>query len=88
VQAYWRKDGKELFYLALDGNMMSVAIQPGSPPEASLPKILFPTKIPVQYNYDQFAVTADGQRFFMLESIEGEAKPFTVVVNWPAALKK
>jgi hypothetical protein len=26
----WRKDGRELFYLALDGKMMAVDVTPGS----------------------------------------------------------
>jgi len=33
-------------------------------------------------------VTGDGQKFLLLESIEGEAKPFTIVLNWPAAVRR
>jgi Tol biopolymer transport system component len=88
VQGYWRKDGKELFYLSLDGNLVSVPIKPGPTLENGIPKVLFPTRIPVQFNFDQFAVTGDGQRFLLLEAIESEAKPFTVVLNWPAAVKR
>ena len=29
VQPQWRADGRELFYLALDGTMMSVGVEPG-----------------------------------------------------------
>ena len=88
VQGYWRKDGKELFYLSLDGNMVSVPIKPGSPPEAGMPRILFQTRVPVAPQSDQFSVAGDGQRFLVLESIETEAKPFTIVLNWPAAVKR
>ena len=88
VQGYWRKDGKELFYLALDGSMVSVAIKPGPPLEAGIPEVLFPTRVRVQPFWDQFAVTGDGQRFLTLDSIETEAKPFTVVLNWPAVARK
>ena len=87
-QGYWRKDGNELFYLSLDGNLVSVPIKPGPALEAGIPKVLFPTRIPVQPTWDQFAVTGDGQRFLVLESIEGEAKPFTIVLNWPAAVRR
>ena len=31
--------------------------------------------------------TGDGQRFLVLEPFETAVKPFTVVLNWPAALK-
>ncbi|MBI3208567.1 MAG: protein kinase [Candidatus Solibacter usitatus] len=88
VQGYWRKDGKELFYLTLEGNMMSVPIKNGVALEAGIPNLLFPTRVPVEYQYDQFAVTGDGKRFLLLESIDSEAKPITVVVNWPAVLKR
>jgi len=88
VQGYWRKDGKELFYLSLDGNLVSVPIKPGAALEAGIPKILFPTRVPVAPQWDQFAVTGDGQRFLVLESIEGEAKPFTIVLNWTAAARR
>jgi hypothetical protein len=88
VQGYWRKDGKELFYLSLDGNMMSVPIKLGPALEPGIPKVLFPTRIPLTPTADQFAVTGDGQRFLLLESIDSEAKPFTIVLNWPAAVKR
>jgi len=87
VQGYWAKDGKELFYLALDGAMMFVPIKPGERLETGVPQVLFQTKVPVLPTRDQFAVTNDGQRFLLLESIETETKPLTVVINWPAAAK-
>ncbi|MFN7938802.1 MAG: protein kinase [Bryobacteraceae bacterium] len=88
VQGYWRKDGKELFYLSLDGKMVSVPVQPGTTLEAGIPKALFPTRIRVAPVTDQFAVSGDGQRFLLLESVESESKPFTIVLNWPAAVKR
>ena len=86
VQGYWRKDGKELFYLALDGSMVSVGIKTGPPLETGIPEVLFPTRVRVQPQWDQFAVTGDGQRFLTLDTIETDARPFTVVLNWPAAV--
>ncbi|MCI0606298.1 hypothetical protein L0156_25205 [bacterium] len=41
----WRSDGKELFYISLDGKMMSVAIKPGDNFEASPPVPLFSTNL-------------------------------------------
>jgi hypothetical protein len=88
VQAYWRKDGKELFYLSLDGNVMSVPIQPVSPPQSGVPKVLFATRVPINPTSDQFAVTRDGQRFLVIEPVDaGEANPFRIVLNWPAAAR-
>jgi Tol biopolymer transport system component/tRNA A-37 threonylcarbamoyl transferase component Bud32 len=88
VQGYWRKDGKELFYLSQDGDLMSVAVKPGAPPEPGIPKVLFRTRIPVAAQLDQYAVAADGQRFLLLESLENQARPFTVVVDWPTAVQR
>ncbi len=38
-QPKWRRDGKELFYLAPNGKLMSVEIRPG--PDVGVPKPLF-----------------------------------------------
>ena len=39
----WRRDGKELFYLAPDGKLMAVEIRSGANFEAGAPKLLFDT---------------------------------------------
>jgi Tol biopolymer transport system component len=88
AQGYWRKDGKELFYLSLNGNLVSVPLKPGPTLEPGIPKILFPTRLTVEPLYDQFAATGDGQRFLVIEPVETAATPFTIVLNWPAGLKK
>jgi Tol biopolymer transport system component len=71
----WRRDGKELFYLAPDDRMMAVAVATGSTFQAGAPAPLFPTP-PGTIVGD---VTADGQRFLLVQSA---ATPFTVVLNW------
>ena len=86
VQGVWRKDGRELFYLSLEGELLSVPIKPGLSPEPGVPKVLFRTRIPVAAQLDQFAATADGQRFLVLESQEGASRPLTVVVDWQAEM--
>jgi hypothetical protein len=88
VQAYWRKDGKELFYLSLEGDLMPVPVRRDSPPEPGVPERLFHTGVPVAPWLDQFAATDDGRRFLFLERVNNESEPFTVVVNWPEAIKK
>ena len=45
-QPQWRRDGKELFYLALDGTLMAVAMRNGRP--IGVPSPLFHTRINVQ----------------------------------------
>jgi Tol biopolymer transport system component len=88
VQGYWRKDGKELFYLTLDGIMMSMPVKPGPALETGIPQTLFQTRIRVTATSDQFAVNGDGQRFLLIESIENEVKPLTVILNWLSLLRR
>jgi Tol biopolymer transport system component len=38
---FWRRDGKELYYLAADRGIMSVDIGAGSPPKFGKPQVLF-----------------------------------------------
>ena len=87
VQGFWRQDGRELFYLSLDGTMMSVPISPGPTLDAGVPQVLFPTRVQTSATSDQYAVTGNGQRFLLLEPVETGQRPFVVIVNWPAVLK-
>ena len=86
----WRRDGKELFYLAADRRLMSVEVKWGAGFEAGVPKALFEAPIPAeQLTRYHYAVTADGQRFLIIKSVgEVSAQPLTVVVNWTADLKR
>ena len=86
VQPRWRRDGRELYYLAPDGTMMLVEIT--SPPpnlKASAPRPLFKTNInplPITENY---AVNADGSRFLIMDPIvDLRRQPRRIIVDWPA----
>ena len=83
----WRRDGRELFYLASDNRLMAVEVD-GSGPKfiAAPPTALFPTRSAI--GRDTFDVSPDGKRFLMLtgqDDIQDEL--VTVVLNWTAALK-
>lgn len=88
AQALWRKDGKELFYLSLDGKLMAVDVKAGATIETGVPKALFQTPLAVRPVDDQYCVTADGRRFLIGEPVGDAAKPITVVLNWTAGLKR
>jgi dipeptidyl aminopeptidase/acylaminoacyl peptidase len=93
-QPAWRADGKELFYLAADGKMMSVPVDSGTySGTASLklgvPKPLFQTRLDFAVFLRHYDVSADGKRFLLAQPLEeGGSVPITVIVNWPALLKK
>ncbi len=91
LQPRWSKDGRELFYLRADGMLVSVAIktQPTFEPGKVTP--LFKTSLPTTLNpYRMDYIPAgDGRRFLMKIPVEGSTPPsITVVLNWPALLKR
>ena len=81
----WRGDGKELFYVASDGKLMSVDIRAKPVFEAGAPRPLF--QLPV--GFIGVEVAADGRRFLVAVPVAQSASvPFTVVLNWQKILKK
>jgi eukaryotic-like serine/threonine-protein kinase len=85
-QPLWRKDGRELFYLTLEGKLMSLDVKAGSTLDFGLARTLFQTNVPVNPTRNQYAVADGGRRFLLLESAEPSASPMLLVVNWPAAI--
>jgi len=86
----WRRDGKEMFYLGPDGEMMAVEVKTDAAQfEAGAPRPLFQAQLYPEGKRNQYIVTPDGQRFLLVYPSEvGKPSPITVVVNWPALLKK
>ena len=86
AQARWRRDGKVLYYVALDGNLMEVpiAVTP-SGIEVGRANPLFPLPIgdPLQTNMRRaYIVADDGERFLVNTLTETATAPITVVLNW------
>lgn len=88
-QPEWRRDGKELFYVADNQKLMSVEVKAGSTFEYGIPAPLFETRSGALTNRNNFVASADGKRF-LVNTVIGEAAsfPITVVVNWAASLAK
>jgi eukaryotic-like serine/threonine-protein kinase len=81
----WRGDGRELFYLAPDGKMMAVEVTASPEFRGGTPAPLFQTPSGTIVG----DVTSDGKRFLLVTPVGPSASaPFTVVLNWTAALKK
>jgi eukaryotic-like serine/threonine-protein kinase len=85
----WRADGKELFYLGENQQMMAVSVKAGTAGqfEAGIPRALFATRALVG-NINSYVVTSDGQRFLVDEEQEIVPEPATVVLNWQSLLKR
>jgi serine/threonine protein kinase/Tol biopolymer transport system component len=91
----WRRDGKELFYVAPDQKVTAVPIKtagsPSAPFEAGTPQPLFAIEPALNVNLFPYQPVADGQRFLVNAQASGEATaatPIIVVLNWTAGLKK
>jgi serine/threonine protein kinase len=86
----WRRDGKELFYLAADGSLMAVAVTTKPTFEAATSTRLFETKmstlVNTSFTRNQYVASADGQRF-LVNQPTGSPASIVVVVDWPAGLK-
>ena len=88
----WRRDGKEIFYIAPDKTLMAVAIAAGGSFEPGSAAALFATHIPtgsLTGDRNHFVVSSDGQRFLLNNLVnEGNTQPVTLVLNWAAELKR
>jgi Tol biopolymer transport system component len=90
AQPRWRSDGRELFYIGPDKQLMVVDIKPGSQFQVGVPKPLFGTRVPTITDFrNHYAVTADGQRFLVNSMTEQRGStPIDVVKNWTTLLKR
>ena len=82
----WGTEGRELFYVTPDNRLMDVSLKPGSDTvEASRELFTLPLRSAAGATYEP---SRDGQRFLVLTNPEGAGQSLTVIVNWPALLKK
>ncbi len=87
VQPRWRGDGRELFFIDLEGKMMSASVERGSAHTIGVPRKLFDTGLMPDPTINQYAVTEDGFKFLVLEPRKGFHETYSVVLNWPATVK-
>jgi Tol biopolymer transport system component len=94
IEPRWRRDGKELFYLAPGGRVMAVEVTLEPEFERGPAKELFKAAIrgggprAFSFHYD---VAPDGKKFLVIARAQQQAaapSPITVVLNWQAALAK
>ena len=85
----WRGDQRELFFRAPDNTIMAADVD-GRGPAIKVGNIrpLFTTQ-PVTGRGDAYDVSPDGQRFLVNTFVEeATSAPITLVVNWPALLRR
>jgi Tol biopolymer transport system component len=86
MQPEWRRDGRELFYISRDRKLMAVPVAADAQTlSAGVPAPLFDVDVPepnAPYPND-YAVSADGQRFLVNTLLDQPNGPsLAVVLNW------
>jgi len=86
----WARNGRELFYVAPGGAMMTTPVEQGSSFTFGTPAKLFDGRyymgggVSIGRTYD---VSPDGKRFLMIQPDVGPVSTITVVLNWFEELK-
>jgi hypothetical protein len=84
----WSSDGREIYYLSPDRNLMSVSVESG--PVFRAPKVLFQTKVAPGINAYRrhYVVSKDGRFLINAPTRDFAPTPITVMLNWVADLKE
>ena len=87
TQPRWSRDGRQLFYMEADRNMMAVSFDPDNGRALGPARALFQTRIVgtriVGIQYD---VSADGR--FLINSLPSNSSPLTLLTGWSALLTR
>ena len=83
----WRGDGKEIFYLSLDNQMMAADLEErGNNIEVQPSRALFRAGV-AGVSFSPYDVAPDGKKF-VINTLAEQNTPLTLVVNWTANLQK
>jgi len=93
IDPQWRADGRELFFLGADRELMAVAVTTEGRLQVGAPTALFSTRLdPTGLGIsgrNQYVVSADGMRLLLNQPRpDAPPSPIVVVVNWQSALRR
>jgi len=91
VSLRWRRDGKELFYLAQDGRVYGVPITLAPQIKIGEPASLFTISTEARaalHSLEGFDVSADGQQFLIPIITSSEKSEIVVIQNWEAEAQR
>ena len=95
VAPRWRRDGKELYYISSDSKVMAVDVSTTPTFQKGVPKALFAAPIygaGTATNVTRYDVSRDGKKFLInserSDAPAADMTPITVILNWPALLRK
>ena len=82
----------ELYYLALDGKLMAVPVNPDRTFQAGSPTVLFQTPLVVNRGQSprdrRYDVAPDGRFLIAIPAAVATQAPITVVVNWTGLMRR
>jgi hypothetical protein len=83
----WSRDGKELFFVIRDEQLMAAQVKfANGTLEVEKIQMLFGVILADRAN--TFDVSADGQKFLVVDEAVASSPPLTLVQNWTASLRK
>ena len=87
IQPRWRRDGKEIYFVAPDGKLMAAPIAvKGGANDAGVPAALFQTRLwgggANAINNAQYAVASDGRFLMNVTTEDAAGSPITLLLNW------
>jgi serine/threonine protein kinase len=93
IQPQWRRDGRELYYLAPNRKLMAASTQQAPTFSAGVPQALFEAPISLTGVNDsraRYVFMPDGQRALVVATHpeSATASAIRVVINWPSTLQK
>jgi Tol biopolymer transport system component len=87
----WSSDGRELYYLSLDGKFMAASLrEAGGALEPGAPRMLFATPFASEVGDERtkYAVAPDGRFLVTVEPEKRSADPVVAILDWTAAFRK
>jgi serine/threonine protein kinase len=85
TEPQWRQDGKELFYLTRQRELMAVSVDSEGEFRSGTPHPLFRAQVSDDIvTRSRYVASRDGQRFLLVKVMAGGPAPTTVVLNWTA----
>jgi hypothetical protein len=92
VEAWWRRDGKEIIYRRVTGELVAVEVTTSPRFQIGASQVLFQARFvgAAGLHNPAWTPSADGKRFLGIVRPQqsGDDIPVTMVVNWQSELKK
>jgi serine/threonine protein kinase len=82
AKSNWSADGKELFFVAADGQLMAVPVRAQVDFATGEAQALFLSQVDSNGVGQQYAPSRDGKGFFFLRPPSVDGSPLTVVLHW------